>query len=120
VSAATPTVAVALSYAWGDAAPTVVAAGEAGVAERIVDAALAHGVPVHENAALAELLATVPVGTAIPPAAFLAVAQLLSFLDDVDRMVAAAQAESRAGSTAGSASADKHPAPSTSRRSVTM
>lgn len=107
-----PKVAVALRYAWRDAAPDVVAGGERAVAERIVDEALAHGVPVHENAALAELLATVPVGTAIPPAAFLAVAQLLSLLYDVDRMMADAQAESRAGSRAGSTS--------TSSRSVNM
>jgi len=112
VSADDPKLAVALRYAWGDAAPEVVAAGERGVAERIVDEALAYGVPVHENAALAELLATLPVGTAIPPAAFLAVAQLLSFLYDVDRMVAEAQADNRAGSGAASAS--------TASRSATM
>jgi flagellar biosynthesis protein len=112
VSAREAEIAVALRYAWGDGAPEVVAGGRGGVAERIVEEALAHGVPVHENAALAEVLATVPVGTAIPPAAFLAVARLLSFLYDVDRMVADAQAESRAGSGTGSAS--------TSRRSVTM
>jgi len=52
------------------------------------------------------------VGTAIPPAAFLAVAQLLSFLYDVDRMVAEAQADNRAGSGAASAS--------TASRSATM
>jgi flagellar biosynthesis protein len=117
VSAEDPKVAVALRYAWGEAAPELVAGGERGVAERIVDAALAHGVPVHEDAALAELLATVPVGTAIPPAAFLAVAQLLSFLYDVDRRVAAAQAERRVGAAASDPSA---PDPSTSSRSVNM
>ncbi|MFP4126693.1 MAG: EscU/YscU/HrcU family type III secretion system export apparatus switch protein [Alphaproteobacteria bacterium] len=116
MSAAAPKLAVALRYAWGDAPPTVVAGGEAEVAERIVDAALAHGVPVHEDAALAQLLASVPVGTAIPPAAFLAVAQLLSFLYDVDRMVVAAQAESGSGSDAGAASG----AAATSTRSVSM
>jgi flagellar biosynthesis protein len=97
VSSPETTIAVALRYAWGDGAPEVVAGGERAVAARIVDEALAHGVPVHENAALAELLARVPVGTAIPPAAFLAVAQLLSFLDDVDRRIGEAQAESRSG-----------------------
>jgi flagellar biosynthesis protein len=112
VSGDDPKVAVALRYAWGDRAPEVVAGGEGGLAERIVEAALAHGVPVHEDAALAELLARVPVGTAIPPAAFLAVAQLVSFLYDVDRRVAEAQADRRAG-CAGSD-------PSTSSRSRCM
>lgn len=106
-----PKIAVALTYAWGDGAPAAVASGQGALAERIVDEALAHDVPVHEDAALAELLADVPVGTAIPPAAFLAVAQLLSFLYDVDRMVGAGQAERRAGSAGGA---------STSRRSRTM
>lgn len=82
-----PTIAVALRYAWGDGAPEAVASGAGALAERIVDAALAHEVPVHENAELAELLAKVPVGTAIPPSAFLAVAQILSFLYDVDALV---------------------------------
>jgi len=90
-----PKVAVALRYAWGDRAPEAVASGRGELAARLVDAALAHGVPVHEDAALAELLARVPVGTAIPPAAFLAVARLLGFLYDVDRRIGEAQAERR-------------------------
>lgn len=82
-----PKIAIALRYAWGDGAPTVTASGQGKVAERIVSAAVAHEVPVHADAQLAQLLAQTPVGTAIPPAAFLAVAQLLSFLYDVDRMI---------------------------------
>ncbi len=82
-----PEIAIALDYAWGDAAPMVVASGKGAVAERIVKAAVAHEVPVRADANLARLLAETPVGTAIPPAAFLAVAQMLSFLYDVDRMI---------------------------------
>lgn len=96
------TIAVALRYAWGDRAPQAVATGQGEFAQRIVDKALAHGVPVHADADLAALLAQVPVGTAIPPAAFLAVAQVLSFLYDVDRLVGEAQAESRRGSATAS------------------
>jgi flagellar biosynthesis protein len=90
-----PKIAVALRYAWGERAPTAVASGKGALAERLVDAALAHGVPVHEDTALAELLAKVPVGTTIPPAAFLAVAQVLSFLVEVDRRLGEDQAVRR-------------------------
>ncbi|MFW5679987.1 MAG: EscU/YscU/HrcU family type III secretion system export apparatus switch protein [Pseudomonadota bacterium] len=83
-----PKVAVALHYAWGEGTPMVTASGKGKLAARIVDEAVSHGVPVHADAQLAELLAKTPVGTAIPPAAFLAVAQLLSFLYDVDRLIA--------------------------------
>jgi flagellar biosynthesis protein len=84
---ADPAIAIALRYAWSDGAPTVTASGKGALATRIVDEAVAHGVPVHADAQLAGLLAKTPVGTAIPPAAFLAVAQLLSFLYDVDRLI---------------------------------
>ena len=82
-----PKIAIALDYAWGEGAPTVTASGKGAIARRIVEEAVAHDVPVHADAQLAQLLARTPVGTAIPPAAFLAVAQLLSFLYDVDRMI---------------------------------
>ena len=94
-----PKIAIALDYAWGEAAPVVVASGKGTVAERIVEAAVAHEVPVRADADLARLLAETPVGTAIPAAAFLAVAQLLSFLYDVARMIGAQRA-SDAGSAA--------------------
>ena len=79
--------AVALHYAAGEGAPTVTASGHGAVAARIVEAARAHDVPVCADAPLAELLAKTPVGTAIPPEAFLAVAQLLAFLQHVDGLV---------------------------------
>ena len=84
-----PEIAVALRYAWGDGPPVVAAAGKGDLAGRIVDEALRHGVPVHADATLAQLLAKAPVGTAIPAEAFLAVAELLAFLIHVDRSVAA-------------------------------
>lgn len=81
-----PRIAVALHYAWGDEAPTITASGKGQLATRLVDEAVRHGVPVHADAALAELLAKAPVGTAIPPEAFLAVAQILAFLRHVDAL----------------------------------
>lgn len=80
-------IAIAVRYAWGEETPSVVASGRNAVAESIVERAVAHDVPVHADADLARLLAAVPVGTAIPPEAFLAVAQVLSFLYDVEAMM---------------------------------
>ena len=57
-------IAIALRYARGEGAPAVTASGQGAVAERIVERAIAHRVPVHANADLAKLLAKVPVGKA--------------------------------------------------------
>ncbi|HHQ41989.1 MAG TPA: type III secretion protein [Chromatiales bacterium] len=71
--------AVALRYD-GRGAPRVTAAGGGALAERIVAAAREHGVPLHEDPALAEALAAVPVGEEIPPELYVAVAEVLAFV----------------------------------------
>lgn len=78
--------AAALAYAPGhDAAPRVVAAGRGPIAERIQALAEAHGVTVRTDDALAPLLAAVEIGDAIPPEAFVAVAEILAVLCRADR-----------------------------------
>lgn len=88
-------VAVAIGYepARQDA-PTVLAAGFGEVARAILAAADAHGIHIHGDATLAELLARVPVGSSIPEEAFHLVAELLGFLCSTD----AAMAEKISGS----------------------
>lgn len=75
-------IAVALKYDPSvAAAPVVVAMGERKVAERIRALALSAGVPVVENRPLARaLLATGRVGQPIPPALYVAVAEVLAFV----------------------------------------
>ncbi|MEO1089094.1 MAG: EscU/YscU/HrcU family type III secretion system export apparatus switch protein [Pseudomonadota bacterium] len=80
--------AVALRYDDGQGAPTVVASGRAGLAERIIDVAVTHQVPLHDDPALAALLAKAPAGTAIPAEAYVAVAQVLAFLHHLDAVMA--------------------------------
>lgn len=72
-------IAVALRY---DApnAPTVVASGRGKVGERIIAAAREHGVPLSENAPLAEALSTLELETEIPHQLYVAVAEVLAFL----------------------------------------
>lgn len=73
-----PNRAVALAYD-GQGAPRVVAKGSGGVAERILEVARQHGVPLDHDPALVELLSRVDLGEQIPRPLFAAVAQVLAF-----------------------------------------
>ncbi len=61
-------------------APRVVAHGRGQVAQTILDFARAHGVPVHEDPDLVELLGACELGEQISPELYEVVAQLLAFL----------------------------------------
>jgi flagellar biosynthetic protein FlhB len=75
-------IAVALKYdPEVSPAPVVVAMGERLLAERIKQIAKAAGVPLMENIPLARaLLATAKVGKSIPPALYVAVAEVIAFV----------------------------------------
>ena len=74
-------VAVALTYARdSDDAPRGVAKGQGEIAAAIERLAQAHGVPVRKDASLASLLAAVEVDSYIPVEAYVAVAQILSYI----------------------------------------
>jgi flagellar biosynthesis protein len=77
--------AVALKYAPGDSAPRVVAKGRGLIAEEIIARARAHGVFVHESADLVALLQQVDLDDHIPPTLYVAVAELLAWLYQVER-----------------------------------
>lgn len=77
--------AVALKYAPGDQAPRVVAKGRGLIAEEIIARAKAHGVYVHESPELVTLLSQVDLDDRIPPALYIAVAELLAWLYRVER-----------------------------------
>lgn len=77
--------AVALKYAPGDSAPKVVAKGRGLIAEEIISRAREHGVYVHESPELVTLLSEVDLDDRIPPALYVAVAELLSWLYQVEQ-----------------------------------
>ncbi len=77
--------AVALKYAPGDQAPKVVAKGRGLIAEEIIARAKEHGVYVHESPELVTLLSQVDLDDYIPPALYVAVAELLAWLYQVER-----------------------------------
>jgi flagellar biosynthesis protein len=60
--------------------PRVVAKGRGATGEAILALAREHGVPIEENAALAEALAQVELGDDIPEALYRAVAEVLVFI----------------------------------------
>ncbi|MCR4998787.1 MAG: EscU/YscU/HrcU family type III secretion system export apparatus switch protein [Lachnospiraceae bacterium] len=78
--------AVALSYAPGDDAPKILASGKGAVAERIIAAAKENDVPFYKDDKLAETLSKLEIGEAIPPDLYEVVAQILVFVDGMDKV----------------------------------
>ncbi len=73
--------AVALTYQMGvDPAPIVSAKGKGFIAEQIIALAKEHGVEVREDADLAGLLSKLDIDTPIPMEAYVAVAEILSYI----------------------------------------
>ncbi len=71
--------AVALKYTQPKA-PKVVAVGRGEIGRRIIETAEKNGVPLQEDPALAEALATIDIGEEIPQELYRAVAVVLSFI----------------------------------------
>lgn len=78
--------AVAIGYdTESDAAPRVVAKGAGLLAERIIEIAREHGVPIHDDPDLVGLLAELDVGREIPERLYRTVAEVLAFLYRVNQ-----------------------------------
>ena len=74
-------VAVALKYVLQeDPAPRVVAKGRGAVAESIVRLAREHGVAVHSDQDLAEVLSRLDLDALIPPELYRALAEVLAYV----------------------------------------
>jgi len=74
-----PALAVALTYE-KPAAPRVVAIGRGWLGEKIIETAREHGVPLKDDPALAEALATVELDTEIPEELYRSVAAVIGFV----------------------------------------
>lgn len=81
--------AVALAYHDGDRAPRVVAQGRGDIADEIIRRAREAGVHTYESRELVSLLMQVDLDAHIPPALYVAVAELLVWIWRVDRQGAA-------------------------------
>ncbi len=78
--------AVALRYKPGDDhAPKVAAKGKGYLAEKILEMARAHNVPIREDKNLVQILARLELEQEIPPQVYQAVAEILSFIYRLSR-----------------------------------
>lgn len=77
--------AVALAYHAGQSAPQVVAKGQGLIAQEIIERARSAGVYVHESPELVSLLMQVDLDERIPPALYVAIAELLAWLYQMEQ-----------------------------------
>jgi flagellar biosynthesis protein len=77
--------AVAVAYEPGDKAPKILASGRGEVAEKIIAKAKENDVPFYKDNKLAETLSKLEIGDAIPPELYEVVAEILVFVDDMDK-----------------------------------
>lgn len=78
--------AVALEYNPGEQAPKVIATGKGALAERIIDVAKEADVPIHKDEKLARSLSILDIGEYIPPELYSIVAEVLVFVDTMDKI----------------------------------
>ena len=78
--------AVALRYNPGDEAPEVIATGKGALAEKILKKAEENDVPVYEDEKLAKTLSKLEIGDMIPPELYGVVAEILVFVDRMDKI----------------------------------
>ncbi len=88
--------AAALAYTQREAsrglAPRVIAKGDARLAEAIIARAREAGVPIHESRELVALLMQVDLDAHIPPALYIAVAEVLAWVHRIEGRAAPARA----------------------------
>jgi len=82
-----PKQAIALAYDPDeDNAPKIVATGKGALAEKILETAKEANVPVYQDEKLAKTLSKLEIGEAIPPELYEVVAEILVFVDDMDKL----------------------------------
>ncbi|MCI8787549.1 MAG: flagellar biosynthesis protein FlhB [Lachnospiraceae bacterium] len=78
--------AIALEYDPSDEAPRVIASGRGILAEKIIEKAKENDVPVHQDDKLADTLSRLDIGDMIPPELYEVVAEILVFVDSMDKI----------------------------------
>lgn len=79
--------AAALKYEKNFEAPVVTAAGMGQIAENIIERAQSNDIPIVYNKELSDLLCNVDIGEAIPTELYEAVAQVIAYITDLDKLV---------------------------------
>lgn len=78
--------AVALEYNPEDDAPRVIASGRGILADKIIEKAQENDVPIHRDDKLASTLSRLDIGEMIPPELYEVVAEVLIFVDSMDKL----------------------------------
>ncbi|MDC7302723.1 EscU/YscU/HrcU family type III secretion system export apparatus switch protein [Agathobacter ruminis] len=78
--------AVAIAYEPGETAPKILATGKGAVAEKIIETAKEADVPLYKDNKLADTLSRLKIGDMIPPELYEVVAEILVFVDDMDKL----------------------------------
>jgi len=78
--------AIALEYNPSEDAPKVIASGQGALAERIIEKAKEANVPLHRDDKLADTLSRLEIGEMIPPELYEVVAEILVFVDAMDKI----------------------------------
>lgn len=78
--------AVALEYNPEEDAPRVIASGRGILAEKIIEKAQESNVPIHRDDKLADTLSRLDIGEMIPPELYEVVAEILIFVDSMDKL----------------------------------
>ena len=79
--------AAALKYEENIVAPIVTASGMGHIADKIIEKAEENDVPIVYNKELTELLCNVDIGENIPTDLYEAVAHIIAYVTDLDRIV---------------------------------
>ena len=69
-----------------DKAPRIISIGKGSIAEKILELAEEHHIPIYEDKTMSELLAKLEVDTEIPPHLYTVVAELLAFVYQLDKI----------------------------------
>ena len=78
--------AVAIAYEPGEEAPKILATGKGLIAERIIEKAKEEDVPFYKDSKLVATLSKLEIGDMIPPELYEVVAEILVFVDKMDRL----------------------------------
>lgn len=77
-------------------APTVLAQGRGHVAERILEVAREHDIPLRQDPTLVSILGALDVGAEVPPDLYGVIAEVLAWAYHTDKVAASGRADRRA------------------------
>ena len=78
--------AIALEYEADDTAPKVIASGKGHLAEKIIETAGEHDIPVYKDEKLTKSLEELEIGEYIPKELYQVVAEILVYVDAMDKI----------------------------------